>query len=90
MTSRSKQFLQRAERIMQVKEVKSKNSVMKENSELLKKSEVSVSDFIKNVHESAADKFKNNENFTLWMFNEKNKNETEVCEIQIIFHKINE
>ena len=70
--------------------MKSKNSVMQENSELLKKSEVSVNNFIKNVHELTADKLRNNENSTSWMFNEKDKNEAEVCKTQIIFHKINE
>ena len=65
MTSRSRQFSQRAEKITQVKEVKSKNSVMQENLKLLKKSEVSVNDFTENVHESIADKLKNNENFIL-------------------------
>ena len=48
-----------------MKEVKSKNSVMKENSELLKKPEVSVNDFTENVHELTADKLKSNENSTL-------------------------
>ena len=90
MTSRSKQLLWRTERIMQIKKVKSKSSVMKENSELLKKSEVSVSNFIKDVYESAADKLENDENSTSWMFNEKNKDEAEVCKTQIIFYKINE
>ena len=45
--------------------MKSKNSVMQENSELLKKSEVSVNDFTENVHELIADKLRNDENFTL-------------------------
>ena len=58
--------------------MKSKNSVMQENSELLKKPEVSVNDFTENVHESAADKFRNDENFTLQIFNEKDKNEAEI------------
>ena len=70
--------------------MKSKNSVIQENSELLKKSEVSVNDFTENVHELTADKLKNNENSTLWMFNEKNKNEAKICETQIIFCEINE
>ena len=72
-----------------MKKVKSKNSVIQENSELLKKSEVSVNNFTKNVYESAADKLKSDENFILWMFNEKNKNEAEVHKTQIIFCKIN-
>ena len=63
---------------------------MQENSELLKKSEVSVNDFTEDVHELIADKFKNNENSTLWMFNKKDKNETEVHKTQIISYKINE
>ena len=90
MTSRSKQFLWRAERITQVKKMKSKNSVMQENSELLKKSEVSVNDFTENVHELTADKLRSDENFILQMFDEKDENETEIHKIQIISYKINE
>ena len=63
---------------------------MQENSKLLKKSEVSVNNFTKNVHKLTTDKLKNNENFILWMFNEKNKNKTEIHKMQIIFYKINE
>ena len=62
-----------------MKKVKSKNSVMQENSELFKKSEVSVNNFTKNVYESIINKLQSDENSTLQMFNEKNKNETEVC-----------
>ena len=89
MTSKSKQFSQRAERITQVKKMKLKNSVMQENSELLKKSEVSVNDFTENVHESAADKLRSDENSTLQMFNKKDKNEAEIHKMQIISCKIN-
>ena len=70
--------------------MKSKNSVMQENLKLLKKSEVSVSDFTENVHELTADKFESDENSTLQMFNEEDKNEAEVYKIQIIFYEINE
>ena len=73
---------------MQVKKVKSKNSVMQENSEFLKKSEVSMNDFTENVHELTADKFESNENFTLQMFNEKDKNEAKIHETQIISYEI--
>ena len=73
-----------------MKEMKSKNFVMQENSELLKKSEVSVSDFTENVHELTADKFESNENFTLQMFNKKDENEAEIYKTQIIFCEINE
>ena len=62
---------------------------MQENSELLKKSEVSVNNFTKNVHELTADKLKSNENFTLQMFNKKDKNKAEVHETQIISYEIN-
>ena len=48
-----------------MKEVKLKNSVMKENLKLLKKSEVFVNDFTEDVHKLTADKLKNNENSTL-------------------------
>ena len=65
MTSRLRQFLWRAEKITQVKKMKLKNSVMQENSELLKKSEVSVNDFTENVHELTADKLESDENSTL-------------------------
>ena len=78
MTLRLKQFSQRAERIMQIKEVKSKSFMIQENLKLLKKSEVFVSDFTENVHELTADKLKNDENSTLQMFNEKNENEAEI------------
>ena len=61
---------------------------MKENSELLKKSEVSVNNFTEDVHELTADKLRNNENFILWMSDEKDKNEAEIHETQIIFYKI--
>ena len=84
MTSRSGQPLWRAERITQVKEVKSKNPVMQENLELLEKPEVSVSDLTEDVHELAADKLRSDENSTLWVFNEEDKNEAEVCKTQII------
>ena len=69
--------------------MKLKNSVIQENSELLKKPEVSVSNFTEDVHELIADKLENDENSTLQMFNKKDENEAEVCETQIIFHKIN-
>ena len=62
---------------------------MKENSELLKKFEVSVSNFTENVHELTADKFRSDENFTSQMFNEKDKNEAEIHETQIISCEIN-
>ena len=62
---------------------------MQENSELLKKSEVSINDFTENVHKLIADKFRNNENFTLQIFNKKDKNKAEVHKMQIISHKIN-
>ena len=90
MTSRLKQFLQRAERIIWVKKVKSKNSVMQENLKLLKKSEISVNNFTENVHELTADKLENNENSTLWMFNEKDENKTKIHKTQIISYKIDE
>ena len=48
-----------------MKKVKLKSSVIKENLELLKKSEVSVNDFTENVHELIADKLKSDENSTL-------------------------
>ena len=38
---------------------------MQENSELLKKSEVFVNDFTKNIHELIADKLESDKNFTL-------------------------
>ena len=90
MTSRSKQFLWRTERITQVKKMKSKNLVIQENSELLKKSEVSVSDFTEDVHELTANKLRSDENSILQMFNEKDENKTEVHKTQIISYKINE
>ena len=51
---------------------------MQENSELLKKSEVFVNDFTKNVHKLIADKLESNENSTLQVFNEKDENEAEI------------
>ena len=63
---------------------------MQENSKLLKKSEVSVNNFTENVCELAADKLRNNENFTSWIFNKKDKNKAKVHETQIISCKINE
>ena len=89
MTSRSEQFSWKTERTMQVKKMKSKNSVMQENSELLKKSEVSVNDFTENVHELTADKLESDENSTLQMFNKEDKNEAEIHEMQIISYEIN-
>ena len=62
---------------------------MQEKSELLKKSEVFINNFTEDVHESAADKFRNNEDFTSQMFKNKNKNESKICKIQIIFYEIN-
>ena len=90
MTSRSGQPLQRAERTTQVKEVKSKDSVMQENPELLKKPKVSVDDLTEDVHELAADKLRSDENSTLQMFNEEDEDEAEVHEMQIISCEINE
>ena len=90
MTSRSKQFLWRAERITQVKKIELKNSVMQENLKLLKKPEIFVNDLTEDVHELTADKLESDENSTLQMFNKKNKNEAEVCEMQIISCEINE
>ena len=63
---------------------------MQENLKLLKKSEVSVSDFTEDVHELIADKFKSDENFILQMFNKKDENETEIHKIQIISCEIDE
>ena len=60
---------------------------MKENLELLEKSEVSVNNLTENVYELAADKLESDENFTSQMFNEKDKNETEVHKTQIIFYE---
>ena len=70
--------------------MKLKSSVMQENLKFLKKSEVSINNFTEDVHELIANKLKNNENSTLWMFNEKDKNKAKVCETQIIFYEINE
>ena len=74
---------------MQVKEVKLKNFVIQENLKLLKKLKISVNDFTENICELIADKLRKNENSTLQMFNEKDKNEMKVCRTQIIFYKIN-
>ena len=68
--------------------MKLKNSVIQENSELLKKPEVSVNNFTENVHELIADKLESDENSTLQIFNKKNKNEAEICKTQIISCKI--
>ena len=62
---------------------------MQENLKLLKKFEVSVNNFTENVHELIADKLENNENFTLQMFNEKDKNKIKIHKIQIISCEIN-
>ena len=51
---------------------------MQENLKLLKKSEISVNNFTEDVHELIADKLRNNENFILQMFNEKDENEAEI------------
>ena len=58
--------------------MKSKNSVMQENSELLKRSEISVNNFTEDVYELIVDKFRNDENFTSQMFNEKNENKAKI------------
>ena len=63
---------------------------MQENSELLKKSEVSVNNFTENVHESAADKLESDEDFTSQMSDKKDENEAEIHKTQIIFCEINE
>ena len=64
-----------------MKEMKSKNSVIQKNLKLLKKSEIFINNFTENVHELIADKLKNNENFTLQIFNEKDKDKAKIYKI---------
>ena len=62
---------------------------MQENLKFLKKSEVFVNNFTEDVHELTADKFRSDENFTLQIFNEKDKDKAKVHKTQIISCKIN-
>jgi hypothetical protein len=65
MTSRSKHILQRTNRVTQKKMQNLKTSVVQEESEHLKKSEVFVNDFTESVHELTTNKLKSEEKLYL-------------------------